>query len=636
MATAESPLPQHKPHPTAVNFDPKVQDRKSNLTRDPTPYPKELHIKALQWRAAREEAAFGVAPDRAEITSDVTLRSSSRARSLHRPYSLIRAMSDPIDQDLSTSPPHSHSGSHRRDHSRERREYSRSPRSLHSPSAVAPVIRGGLERRGERPKSGSFSPSPPPLSLPCNAYPPEHHTEGYPVRMQTNGKRPPMTIHHSPAPLSPTQMSPGDDLHTALIANSNSSNGNWHSAIPAVKASTFPAQTGWYASISPPTGSQGYLRSNAQGQSEASTLSCSDVPNPRISSSVESGFDADVELDPALHWYMMDNSLKQNGQQEHGRRRYASDSSARTYMMAASQRDRSGSSGDYDHLRHNGVPARKPYPKYGHISSPLANDGSHTHHQKASRSFDSTELYAQQPTTKPGSQLAKAKVPQQVSYTAGAKGKNNGHSRSRSQPEELVDSIPTAAALSAMGSRSPSHHTSYSATTNCPSQKPHRPNESRDTFSPTQNRMLASLHEHCLSLPDEEFTEGSTFQPTPLQRNGSDTKSRQSPSPVPVTPLAIANAKYHHHHHIGCQRHSVGKERGREREGGQIAHQRFPSDSYYTSDDSQGLGAEPNGQSTPKNTSKVCVRVHVVTFIYIIYICISEANDETDSPYCAR
>ncbi len=37
-----------------VYFDPEVLDKRSKLSRDPTPFPKELHTKAMQWRAARD------------------------------------------------------------------------------------------------------------------------------------------------------------------------------------------------------------------------------------------------------------------------------------------------------------------------------------------------------------------------------------------------------------------------------------------------------------------------------------------------------------------------------------------------------------------------------------------------------
>lgn len=391
FSTAESPSIEQKTHPTAVNFDPKVQDRKSNLTRDPTPYPKELHIKALQWRAAREEAASGVAPDRTGIHSEVTLRSGGRSNALHRPYSLIRAMSDPIDQDL-TSPTASRPGSRKRDHSRERREASRSPCQSHN-THPAPFIRGGSDRREERPVSGSFhpSPSPPPLVQP---YTPEHQ-QGYDGEFPAVRANGPQVHETNSMSVSPLHTSPSDDYHAALLANTNSSNGNCLPAVPvvvAVKSNTFPlAQSSWYGTASP---THVPLQSVALAQSETSTLSRSDAPNPRFSSSAESGFDANMEQDPTSHWYISDTLQKQKGSQGHHRKRYTSDSSSRPYVPAGTQRGRSGSAGDdYDHLYHIGGPARRAYQKYSRSSSPLANGGSHIypHHQKATRSFDNTE-----------------------------------------------------------------------------------------------------------------------------------------------------------------------------------------------------------------------------------------------------
>jgi Leucine-rich repeat (LRR) protein len=543
---SDSPAPQRKPHTTAVNFDPQVQDHKSGLTRDPTPYPKELHIKALQWRAAREEAAGGTAVDRAGVTSDVPLRSSGRTRSVHRPYSLIRAMSDPIEPDLAsptaTYPP----GIRRRDHSRERKEYSRSPgpNPSHSAAGVPGVQGGGSERKGERGSSLCSSPSPPPLMQPHINYSPDTRRgrgeEGRLVRVQPNGTR---ATNYLPT-LSPTHVSPGDDYRTALIANSNSNNGNRFAAVPvwrvAAKSSTFPltqvarSTTTTTTAIPPSAPSQRmHLQPNAQGQSEASTLSHSDIPDPRCSSSMESGFDADVEPDPAMYWYITD-SLKHNGKLGSSRQRHASDSSARPRVADASQRGRRGSSDDYDHLKHSGYPARNSYRKY---IVPLTNRGSHAHppsavyHQKASRSLDNTELSSySQPTTDKSPDIHPS---QQVRHPTGTGGESNCRARSRSQPEDPVQMYPS-----------------------------------------TQHG-------------------GSITQPP---------RNLHSPSPLddaPVSPSAIADAKYHHQRELGGSERRRG---GREKEEGCGAHQRCPSDSYYASDDSHGLGADSSKQHTPKKT----------------------------------
>ena len=80
-----------------VNFDPKVTDRKSNLTRDPTPFPKELHSKAMQWRAAREkgEAHHGRPGSPGIGMDEVALRKPINRRLPNR-YSLLKALSDPL------------------------------------------------------------------------------------------------------------------------------------------------------------------------------------------------------------------------------------------------------------------------------------------------------------------------------------------------------------------------------------------------------------------------------------------------------------------------------------------------------------------------------------------------------------
>ena len=88
-----------------VNFDPKVTDRKSNLTRDPTPFPKELHSKAMQWRAAREKGgphhgkdgrgSPGVGMD------EVALRRPANRKMPNR-YSLLKALSDPLIEVMTT------------------------------------------------------------------------------------------------------------------------------------------------------------------------------------------------------------------------------------------------------------------------------------------------------------------------------------------------------------------------------------------------------------------------------------------------------------------------------------------------------------------------------------------------------
>ena len=86
-----------------VNFDPKVQDRPSNkISRDLTPFPKELHNKAMQWRASRNVKAEGgegceavgyMANDR-----DVPMRYNPKKRRMTNRNSLLTALSEPLDE----------------------------------------------------------------------------------------------------------------------------------------------------------------------------------------------------------------------------------------------------------------------------------------------------------------------------------------------------------------------------------------------------------------------------------------------------------------------------------------------------------------------------------------------------------
>lgn len=76
-----------------VNFDIKMPDKPHvSITRDPTPFPKELHAKALQWRAARKAALGG-----AKLEEGVVKRAQSAARKTQNRNSLLTALSNPLD-----------------------------------------------------------------------------------------------------------------------------------------------------------------------------------------------------------------------------------------------------------------------------------------------------------------------------------------------------------------------------------------------------------------------------------------------------------------------------------------------------------------------------------------------------------
>lgn len=570
-----------------MNFDPKVQDHKSNLTRDPTPYPKELHIKALQWRSAREAAA-GTTPDKTSATSDVPLR-SGRTRSLHRPYSLIRALSDPIEPtDLSMSGNNSRPSSRRRDHSREHKDYSRSPCT--TPGPMTPVIREHPDRRRERPSS---SPSPPPLALPSYYSPGHGHRpnreEDYLIQNQANGETRGKAVaqHYSLPPSSPTLASPGDDLNMALIANNsnsnnNNNNGQYNVAFAmtrraVAKSSTYPlVQTSHTASSPltptfPPPFSSAYnktyqLQANPQGQSEASTLSRSDAHDPRSSSSMESGFDADVELDPNSKWYMTDTSRNTTGHRPDSRRQQ--NVPRRPYVnvpVPANTAQKTRTSG-YDHLIHSTGASRNISHKHSHSSSPLTNRGPSLvnsqliiHHQKGSRSFDATEVH--------------------------------GHTGPSGHGSQSPNTLQTSFELPTL-------------------QKPQLLQA---------NETTANDQVHCSTRHHQQ-------QKNVLEELAQSSRRPHSPLPTApvISPSAIANAKYHHQRGTTAVAMVTGI---RSESGGSLpVHQRYPSDSYYTSDDSQGhVGAESSGQATPKNTPKVYIHsiytcVHILTCIGV-YTC---------------
>jgi hypothetical protein len=80
-----------------VNFDLTVPDKPKKATsinRDPTPFPKELHAKAMQWRAAREVAVGGGG---ANQEGGVTKRVHAAGRKTQNRNSLLTALANPLD-----------------------------------------------------------------------------------------------------------------------------------------------------------------------------------------------------------------------------------------------------------------------------------------------------------------------------------------------------------------------------------------------------------------------------------------------------------------------------------------------------------------------------------------------------------
>ena len=450
---------------------------------------------------------------------------------------------------------------------------------------TTPVIREHHSSKGERPRSGSYcsSPSPPPLAVPAY-YSPGHgrhqmSEEGeWLLQRQPNGTRGGGGV--VPCHPAPTQGSPSDDLQLALLTNSNSNNNNNNNNRKMIRVSPPPLPSlpppskvapkpSAYSSDLPmrhTTPSTTAQQRPSLPLSEASTLSHSDTPDPRYSSSMESGFDADVEQDPASStlWYLTETFQTHHQRQQWGhpprtKRRHASDSTA--HRGPAHRVPRRGSAGDYDHLeRCGGGGGVSPCHHHNKQSSYRLACGPRVHqlvghHQKASRSLDSAEPSSSTPplnlTFRPPQGVGRA--PQQmVSFTAAAKTARNIHSRSKSDPDDLVvieKATPTGHAhRSAKGSQSPCPLNPYYVNVNV-GVAPSSPSHSR-------------------------------YTPPPLV----------SPS---------SNSAYHRLSGPGSRRGVADH----------TPHQRYPS-----SDESQGRGggAEPGDQATPKTPSKVLdTRVYV-------------------------
>ena len=82
-----------------VNFDISLPDKpRTKISRDPTPFPKELHTKAMQWRAAREVAATG-GGGVAHGQSGVALRpKGAGGRRVQDRNSLLTALANPLNE----------------------------------------------------------------------------------------------------------------------------------------------------------------------------------------------------------------------------------------------------------------------------------------------------------------------------------------------------------------------------------------------------------------------------------------------------------------------------------------------------------------------------------------------------------
>ena len=82
-----------------VNFDVTLPEKpRTKISRDPTPFPKELHTKAMQWRAAREAAAtsgVGVAHGQGGVMLRPKAAGGKRVQERN---SLLKALANPLDE----------------------------------------------------------------------------------------------------------------------------------------------------------------------------------------------------------------------------------------------------------------------------------------------------------------------------------------------------------------------------------------------------------------------------------------------------------------------------------------------------------------------------------------------------------
>ena len=102
-----------------MNFDPKVVDKlTAKISRDPTPFPKELHNKAMQWRMSRDITLGGSGgqaghpkpgPEGLESVQEegasaggvgvgVVMRKNTVSRPSNNRNSLMTALSNPLDE----------------------------------------------------------------------------------------------------------------------------------------------------------------------------------------------------------------------------------------------------------------------------------------------------------------------------------------------------------------------------------------------------------------------------------------------------------------------------------------------------------------------------------------------------------
>ena len=102
VGSEEGGVPELDRRTSQVNFDMVAPEKTSRtkINREVTPFPKELHSKAMQWRAAREAAAAATAGEgRVQGEGAVMLRSKAagRRRAQDR-NSLLTALANPLNE----------------------------------------------------------------------------------------------------------------------------------------------------------------------------------------------------------------------------------------------------------------------------------------------------------------------------------------------------------------------------------------------------------------------------------------------------------------------------------------------------------------------------------------------------------
>ena len=301
--------------------------------------------------------------------------------------------------------------------------------------------------------------SPPPLLPPLESYPtsPEESIVASYIEPPEEFSANP--LHHQNGSLAPAH----DQFHnhehsvpvssesdqTALLANGNGNNNNSNCVV------TIYATSG---------GTQPYPRLQSQAippsyRSRTNTLSCSDHPEVQYSS-MESGFDADTELDNSA-WYLSPECSPR----QHKRIWPNPTVSMRQTQMAyrASNQSRAESRGEtYDHLpmgKARIVAVSSPGDVMGHRPTRGQYD--------SSQSFDAVQSAKCHPHPKAGVAYQSAPIPicaqplkKKTSSTEQQSQKENSvhgssHTRSFSQPEELKNLVSPTRGMTGGSSSSP-------------------------------------------------------------------------------------------------------------------------------------------------------------------------------------